>query len=207
MPTDPHFWCCQQGSNVCQRPASQRGGHPDLHLHICFAKHKTLEVWKAPMCTKWDVITCTEGAACACHLGGRTQNSPSVQNSSCITTGDVLLVSSILIRRKLHFSAFHEQTGYQKVKKEPHTLSSFRKMLILSMSLLGVCRHEDQGSAWSELLEGQCCWSLPCTEVSWFGSEGFQRSFQTFLFPAVSGFFSYLGVSLPMVMCLQLMLR
>lgn len=110
-------------------------------------------------------------------------------------------------KEKATLLCIHEQTGYQKVKKEPHTLSSFRKMLILSMSLLGVCRHEDQGSSWSELLEGPCCWSLPCTEASWFGSEGFQRSFQTFLFPAVSGFFSYLGVSLPMVMCLQLMLR
>lgn len=216
MPTDPHFSCCQQGSNVCQRPGSQRGGHLDLHLHICFAKHKTLEVWKAPMCTKkWDVITGghTEGTAWACHLVGRTQNFPSVQNSSCIMAGDALLVSSMLIRKKkknqkqLHFSAFHEKTGYQEVKKEPHTLSSFRKMPIFSISLLGVCSHEDQESAWSELLEGPCCWSLPSTEASCLASEAFQRSFQIFLFPAVSGFFSYLGISVLMVMCLQLMPR
>lgn len=144
---------------------------------------------------------------CACHLVGRTQNFPSVQNTSSITAGDLLLVSSILIRKKLHFSAFHEKTGYQEVKKEPHTLSSFRKILMFSMSLLGVCRYKEQESAWSELLEGLCCWSLPYTQASWFGSEGFQRSFQIFLFPAVSGFFSYLGISLPMVMCLQLMPR
>lgn len=150
MPTDPHFWCCQQGSNVCQRPGSQREGHLDLHLHICFAEHKTLEVWKAPMCTKWDVITGghTEGT-----VVGRSENFPSVQNSSCITTGYVLLVSSILIRKKLLFSAFHKKTGYQEVKREPRTLSSSRKILTFSMSLLGVCRHKDQERACSELLE------------------------------------------------------
>lgn len=160
---------------------------------------------------KWDVITGgrTEGTAWACHLVGRTQIFPSVQNSSCTMAGDALLVSSILIRKKnkLHFSSFHEKTGYQEVKKEPHTLSSFRKMPIFSISLLGVCSHEDQESAWSELLEGPCCWSLPSTEASCLASEAFQRSFQIFLFPAVSGFFSYLGISVLMVMCVQLMPR
>lgn len=156
-------------------------------------------------CDHWG--PCRRNLEYACHLVDGRQNFLSVQNTSPITTDDVLLVSSILIRKKLHFFAFHEEAGYQEVKKEPHTLSSFRKILMFSMSLLGVCRYKDQESAWSELLEGLCCWSLPYTEASWFGSEGFQRSFQMFLFPAVSGFFSYLGISLPMVMCLQLMPR
>lgn len=211
MPTDPHFSCCQQGSNVCQRPGSQRGGHLDLHLHICFAKHNTLEVWKAPVCTKkWDVITGGPYRRnCLCLSFSRQDTEFSLCTKFFLHYSRWCFTCELYINKKKKATTFlciPRENRIPRGEKEPHTLSSFRKMPIFSISLLGVWS-DDQESAWSELLEGPCCWSLPSTEASCLGSEGFQRSFQIFLFPAVSGFFSYLRISVLMVMCLQLMPR
>lgn len=212
MPTDPHFSCCQQESNVCQRPDSQRWGHQDLHLHICFAK------------------TQNSGDLQSFQYAQNGMNSLGWRNCLCFSFSEKvaafslykkyllfynrqrfatwIFVCSVVIRKKatlLHVTWYERSQGTNRLKKEPNTLNSFRKLLVFNVSPLGLRRCWDQETAWSELLEGWCSWSPPYTEASRFGFEGFKRSIQIFLLPAVSVFFLYLGRHLPIVMCLHLM--
>lgn len=150
MPTDPHLSCCQQENNVCRRPYSQRWGHQDLP--VCTSALLNTKLWRFAMLLNIHKIGWV-------HWGPHRRNYLCFSFSGQVTEFS-LHTKYLLFYNGQHFAGFHadicmfcikkkgytscymvqENSGYQ-VKKELNTLSSFRKMLIFNVSLLGLWRH------------------------------------------------------------------